>query len=167
MGFFDKWRVLQPLPMSGSAGRQARSDCCGFSCAAQRQVKFSNFTCKSRYVRYNTVPLGKDVIIMRAKLREMAKDARFDVRVSESLKETVTYAAKLRGRNLSDFIIAAIANEAARVINENHVIQLTLQDQKVLLEALNAPVKEPTDIALRAAAKYKSDVKHGRVNIQH
>jgi uncharacterized protein (DUF1778 family) len=104
---------------------------------------------------------------MQAQLREMAKDARFDVRVPQHLKEAVAYAAKLQGLNLSDFIIAAIANEAGRVINENHVIHLTLRDQQALLEALNAPAKEPTPKAKAAAANYKKNVDNGRVVIQH
>ena len=104
---------------------------------------------------------------MQSQLQEMTKDARFDVRVPQSLKEAVAYAAKLQGLNLSDFIVAAIANEAGRVINENHVIQLTLRDQQTLLEALNAPAKEPTVKAKAAAAKYKKNVEDGRVAIQH
>ena len=88
---------------------------------------------------------------MQAQSRDMVKDARFDVRVPLALKEAVMYAAKLQGINLSDFIITAISNEAGRVINENHVIRVTLQDQQALLEALNAPAKEPTEKAQRAA----------------
>jgi uncharacterized protein (DUF1778 family) len=104
---------------------------------------------------------------MQAQSKEMARDARFDVRVPQSLKEAVAYAAKLQGLNLSDFIIAAIANEAGRVINENHVIQLTLKDQQALLNALDAPAKEPTAKAKAAAAKYKKDVENGHVALQH
>ena len=104
---------------------------------------------------------------MQSELQEMPRDARFDVRVPQPVKEAVAYAAKLQGLNLSDFIVAAIANEAGRVINENHVIQLTLRDQQALLEALNAPAKEPTAKAKAAAEKYKTDVKNGRVAIQH
>jgi len=104
---------------------------------------------------------------MRGQLQEMPRNARFDVRVPQPLKEAVAYAAKLQGLNLSDFIVAAIANEAGRVINQHHVIQLTLRDQQALLEALNAPVKEPTAKAKAAAVKYKKDVKNGRVAIQH
>jgi uncharacterized protein (DUF1778 family) len=104
---------------------------------------------------------------MQAQLQDAAKDARFDVRVPHALKEAVTYAAKLRGLNLSDFIIAAVADEAGRVINENHVIHVTLQDRQALLEALDSPAKEPTERARRAAEKYKKDVEHGRVVIQH
>jgi uncharacterized protein (DUF1778 family) len=104
---------------------------------------------------------------MQAQLQDIAKDARFDVRVPQSLKEAVTYAAKLQGLNLSDFIIAAIANETGRVISENHVIRLTLRDRQALLDALNAPAKEPTAKAKAAAEKYKKDVENGRVLIQH
>jgi uncharacterized protein (DUF1778 family) len=107
------------------------------------------------------------MFFMHVQSQETTRDARFDVRVPQSLKETVTYAAKLQGLNLSDFIIAAIANEAGRVINENHVIQLTLKDQRALLNALNAPDREPTARAKAAAAKYKEDVKNGHVAIQH
>ena len=104
---------------------------------------------------------------MQDQLQEMVKDARFDVRVPQALKEAVSYAAKLQGLNLSDFIIAAISNEAGRVISENHIIRVTLQDQQALLEALKAPDKEPTEKAQRAAAKYKKDVADGRVAVQH
>ncbi|MCL1876419.1 MAG: DUF1778 domain-containing protein [Synergistaceae bacterium] len=104
---------------------------------------------------------------MQGQLHEMSKDARFDVRVPQPLKDAVAYAAKLQGLNMSDFIVAAVANEAGRVINQNHVIELTLRDQQALLEALNAPVKEPTAKAKTAALKYKKDVENGRVAIQH
>ena len=104
---------------------------------------------------------------MKTQLQEMHRDARFDVRVPQSLKEAVAYAAKLQGRNLTDFIIAAIANEAGRVINDNHVIQLTIRDQLTLLEALNAPPKEPSAKAKAAAEKYKKDVENGQFVIQH
>lgn len=104
---------------------------------------------------------------MQVQPQETTKDARFDVRVPQFLKEAVTYAAKLQGLNLSDFIIAAIANEAGRVITENHVIQLTLRAQRALLDPLNAPAREPTAKARAATAKYKKDMKNGRVAIQH
>ena len=104
---------------------------------------------------------------MQTQLHEMTRDARLAVRIPLPIKEAVAYAAKLQGLNLSDFIVAAVANEAGRVINENHVIQLTLKDQQVLLEALNAPPKEPTVKAKAAAKKYKKDVENGRVTIQH
>lgn len=104
---------------------------------------------------------------MQTHLQEVARDARFDLRIPSALKEAVTYAAKLRGLNLSDFIIAAVADEAGRVINENHVIHVTLRDHQALLAALDAPAKAPTEKAIRAAKKYKKDVEHGRVVIQH
>ena len=104
---------------------------------------------------------------MQSQLKEIPKRARFDVRVPQPLKEAVVYAAKLQGLNLSDFIVAAIANEAGRVINQNHVIQLTLRDQQALLEALNAPARKLTAKAKAAAVKYKKDVENGRVAIQH
>jgi uncharacterized protein (DUF1778 family) len=104
---------------------------------------------------------------MQAQLQKIERDERFDVRVPQHLKEAVLYAANLQGLNLSDFIIAAIANEAGRVINENHVIRLTLRDQQKLLDALSAPAKEPTAKAKAAAIKYKKNVENGRIVIQH
>jgi uncharacterized protein (DUF1778 family) len=104
---------------------------------------------------------------MQEKSQEITKNARFDIRIPQTLKETVVYAAKLQGMNYSDFIVAAIANEAGRVINENHVIRLALRDQQALLAALNSPEKKPTEQARRAAVKYKKDVKNGRVILQH
>jgi uncharacterized protein (DUF1778 family) len=104
---------------------------------------------------------------VQEQLQEMGRDSRLDVRIPRILKNAIAYAAKLQGLNQSDFIIVAVANEASRVINENHVIRLTLQDQQTLLEALNASPKEPTEKARRAAEKYRKDVAHGRVVIQH
>jgi len=104
---------------------------------------------------------------MQAQLHEMTRVARLAVRIPLPMKKAVAYAAKLQGLNLSDFIVAAVVNETGRVINENHVIQLTIKDQQVLLEALNAPPKEPTAKANAAAKKYKKDVENGRVTIQH
>jgi hypothetical protein len=55
----------------------------------------------------------------------------------------------------------------SQTLDGHHIIHLTLKDQQALLEALDAPDKEPTEKARCAAAKYKKDVDDGRVVIQH
>lgn len=61
---------------------------------------------------------------------------RIDARVPCHIKETMTIAAAMQGLTQTDFLISAINELAQKVITEHNVIQLCLEDQKVLAEAL-------------------------------
>jgi uncharacterized protein (DUF1778 family) len=69
---------------------------------------------------------------------------RLEARITRSQKALFKQAAALQGRTLSDFIIQAAAEAATRVVQEQQVITLTTQEQKVFVEALlNPPAPGP------------------------
>jgi uncharacterized protein (DUF1778 family) len=81
---------------------------------------------------------------------------RFDARLTGEQKALFEQAAQLSGsRSLTEFVLAAAAREADRVIGDNQVRLLSSQaDKAVFFKALlNPPV--PNDRLKKAAAKYK------------
>lgn len=90
----------------------------------------------------------------------MEQMARIDARIPLSVKETIDFAASLEGRTRTDFLIAAASEKARKVIAENQVIQLSLRDQKMLVDALaDDTVREPDDFLKNLAAEYRAKVK--------
>jgi uncharacterized protein (DUF1778 family) len=67
---------------------------------------------------------------------------RIDVRISREQKELIKYASALRGfKNVSEFIVTFVTNEANKIVSENNNILSTLEDKKIFIEAiLNPPM---------------------------
>lgn len=65
--------------------------------------------------------------------------SRLEARVSKELKQLVERAAEITDRNLTDFIVAAVQNEARRVIEQADLIRLSLADQQSFANALLSP----------------------------
>ena len=61
---------------------------------------------------------------------------RIDARIPAHIKENLVMAASLQGRTQTDFLITAINEAAQKVIAEHKIIQLCLEDQKILAMAL-------------------------------
>lgn len=85
---------------------------------------------------------------------------RIDARIPAHVKESVAMAAGLQGRSQTDFLIAALAEAAQRVIAEHSVVRLCLDDQKALAAALTTETKLPKRFARleRAARDHKRRV---------
>ena len=98
---------------------------------------------------------------------EAIKDARVDMRIPQALKDIWQHAAAMRGNSLSDYIINAVSDSAMRDVEQQHVIHLTVRDQMALLDALNAPAREPNERMKKAAANYKKAVQEGRLVVRH
>jgi len=95
------------------------------------------------------------------------KNARVDMRIPQTLKEIWQHAAAMRGSSLSDYIINVVSDSAMRDVEQQHVIHLTVRDQMALLEALNAPVREPNERMKKAAAGYKKAIEEGELVVRH
>lgn len=67
---------------------------------------------------------------------------RIDVRISREQKELIKYASALRGfKNVSEFIVTFVTNEANKIVSENNNILSTLEDKKIFIDAiLNPPM---------------------------
>ncbi len=65
-------------------------------------------------------------------------------------------AAEIRGRTLTDFVVAAADEAACRAIEETEIIRLSLEGQRQIAAAiLNPP---PATAALKRAAKRYRDL---------
>ncbi|WP_430612094.1 DUF1778 domain-containing protein [Flavobacterium sp. JP2137] len=67
---------------------------------------------------------------------------RIDVRISKEQKELIKFASELKGfKNLTEFVVFCISNEANRIILENNLILKSFEDKKVFIDALLNPPK--------------------------
>jgi uncharacterized protein (DUF1778 family) len=77
--------------------------------------------------------------------------ARLEARLPLDVMNRLKRAAELQGRTLTDFVVAAADEAACRAIEQTEIIHLSVEDQRLIAEAiLNPP--EPNE-ALRKAAK--------------
>ncbi|MEZ4267722.1 MAG: DUF1778 domain-containing protein [Myxococcota bacterium] len=85
-----------------------------------------------------------------------SKSERLEARISSELKAILSRAASLRGRSLTDFVLASASEAAHRVIRESEILELSERDQLAFAEALvNPPAPSP---ALRdAVRRYQAD----------
>ena len=75
--------------------------------------------------------------------------ARLEARITRNVHAQIKRAAEIQGRTVTDFVVYAALEAAAKAIEENSVIQLSLEGQKAFAEALLNP-PEP-NAALRRA----------------
>lgn len=79
--------------------------------------------------------------------------ARFDAKMSVSHKKMLEEAASLKGfKNLSEYVITTMVENAKKVIDEYSKVVYTVQDKEKIMHVLNEPT-EVTDSFKRAAQK--------------
>lgn len=77
------------------------------------------------------------------------RTARIEARITPAALAVVRRAAEIQGRSVSDFVIAAAQEAASRTIEETEIIRLSVEDQRLIAEAiLNPP--EPSSALIRA-----------------
>jgi uncharacterized protein (DUF1778 family) len=86
------------------------------------------------------------------------RSARIEARIAPDALAVVKRAAELQGRSVSDFIVTAAQEAAARTIAETHLVRLAVEDQRALAEAIFNP-PAPSAGLLRAAEAYRSLIK--------
>jgi uncharacterized protein (DUF1778 family) len=86
------------------------------------------------------------------------RTARIEARIAPDALAVVKRAAELQGRSVSDFVVAAAQEAAARAIEETQIIRLAVEDQRAFAAAiLNPPL--PAANLLRAAEAYRNLIK--------
>lgn len=78
------------------------------------------------------------------------KNARLEARIAPEALALVRRAAEMQGRSVSEFVVAAAQEVAARAIEEAQFLRLSLADQQALADSLLAP-QEPAPALVRAA----------------
>ena len=86
--------------------------------------------------------------------REPNRSARIEARIAPDALAVVKRAAKMQGRSVSDFVIAAAHEAAWKTIEDAHVVRLSLDDQERFVDLLlNPPALTP---AMKRAKKVHS-----------
>jgi uncharacterized protein (DUF1778 family) len=81
------------------------------------------------------------------------KDARLEARVTVEQKQLMERAASLRGQNLTEFMVAVLADAATKIVKDRESIELTDRDRQAFAEALLTP-PPPSESALADAQWY-------------
>ena len=81
--------------------------------------------------------------------------ARLEARLPRDVMARLRRAAEIRGRTLTDFVVAAADEAACRAIEETEIIRLSVEAQRQIAAAiLNPP--EPAAALRRAARRYRN-----------
>jgi uncharacterized protein (DUF1778 family) len=89
------------------------------------------------------------------------KTARLEARITPDLQALLKRAAALEDRSVTDFVITAAREAAERRVEQAQVIRLSLEDQRIFVEAiLNPP--EPTPALRRAFRRHRALIKESR-----
>jgi uncharacterized protein (DUF1778 family) len=67
------------------------------------------------------------------------RSARVEARIAPDMLSVVRRAAKLQGRSVSDFLVAAALKDAQRTIEDAQLIRLSMVDQARFAESLLKP----------------------------
>lgn len=78
---------------------------------------------------------------------------RIEARIAPKALALIKRAAEARGSSLSDFVVAAARDAAARELEEQHVIRLSAREQRKFVALLLKPPK-PNRALKRAAAAH-------------
>jgi uncharacterized protein (DUF1778 family) len=79
---------------------------------------------------------------------------RIEARIAPKALDLIKRAAEARGSSLSDFVVAAARDAAARELEEQNIIRLSAQEQRQFVALLLDPPK-PNKALKRAAAAHK------------
>jgi uncharacterized protein (DUF1778 family) len=93
--------------------------------------------------------------------RERSRTARIEARIAPEALTVVKRAAEIQGRSVSDFVVAAAQEAAARTIEATQIVRLSVEDQRALADAILDP-PPPAPALLRAARAYETLVKKSK-----
>jgi uncharacterized protein (DUF1778 family) len=83
---------------------------------------------------------------------------RFEARIAPKVLALIKRAAEARGSSVSDFVVAAARDAAARELEEQNIVRLSVQQQRQFVALLLTPPK-PNKALKRAAAAHSRLVK--------
>src|ERR1700681_2048943 len=93
-------------------------------------------------------------IVKSALKQDTQPTARLEARLPAEVMARLKRAAEIRGRTLTDFVVAAADEAACRAIQETEIIRLSIEGQRQIAAAiLNPPA--PTPALTRAAKRYR------------
>jgi uncharacterized protein (DUF1778 family) len=93
--------------------------------------------------------------------RESSRNARIEARIAPDALAIVKRAAEIQGRSVSDFVVAAAHEAAQRIIEETHLIRLSVEEQRRFVDLLLNP-PEPSPALLRAKESHDRLIRESR-----
>ena len=81
--------------------------------------------------------------------------ARLEARISRTTHTRIKLASDIQGRTVTDFVVHAALEAATKTIEENYVVQLSMEGQEAFAEALLNP-PEPNDALRRAFERHSA-----------
>lgn len=88
-------------------------------------------------------------------MRQARQDtARLEARLPREVMARLKRAAEIRGRTLSDFVVAAADEAACRALEEAEIIRLSIAGQRQIAAAILKP-PAPTPALRKAAKRYR------------
>ncbi len=97
--------------------------------------------------------MGTELSTDSKQANKIRKSARLEARVTEEQKQLMERAAFLRGQNLTEFIVAVLAEASMQIVKDCELIELTQRDRQVFANALLNP-SAPGDRAYADAQWY-------------
>jgi uncharacterized protein (DUF1778 family) len=118
----------------------------------------SSLTTLNCPVKSRTIMTGSEASIMPS---EGTRTARIEARIAPEALDVVKRAAELQGRSVSDFVVSAAQEAAARTIEQAQIIRLSVEDQRAIAAAvLNPPPLTPA--MERAVARHRELISASR-----
>jgi len=93
--------------------------------------------------------------------QDQTRTARIEARIAPEALDIVRRAAEIQGRSLSDFVVAAAQEAAARTIEETQIIRLAVEDQRAFVDAILSP-PEPAPALRRAFKRHRELIQETR-----
>ena len=93
--------------------------------------------------------------------RESSRNARIEARIAPDALAIVKRAAEIQGRSVSNFVVAAAHEAAQRIIEETHLIRLSVEEQRLFVDLLLNP-PEPSPALLRAKEAHDLLIRESR-----
>lgn len=86
-------------------------------------------------------------------------DARINFRLSHELKQTIEDAAAEMGQSVSDFAVSTLVQTARKILHDQQVTRLSDRDRQRFLAILDGESSKPNDALVKAAKRYKKQVR--------
>lgn len=86
-------------------------------------------------------------------------DARINFRLSKELKQTIEDAAAEMGQSVSDFAVSTLVQTARKILHDQQVTRLSDRDRQQFLAILDGEESKPNDALVKAAKRYKKQVR--------
>ncbi|NJM70652.1 MAG: DUF1778 domain-containing protein [Scytonema sp. RU_4_4] len=102
--------------------------------------------------------MSRELSTGSTRAHKIRKNARLEARVTEEQKQLMERAAYLRGQNLTEFMVAVLAETAIQIIKDHEFLELTERDRVTFAEALLNP-PAPSEQAYADAQWYKQIMK--------